>query len=349
MNLYVGNLNFDISEGEIRELFEQVGEVANVRLMIDRETGVSKGYGFVEMNDVEEYVIALKTLNGREFGGRNIVVNQGSADSDGGKKPQSRQQQRPNNNSQPNRGYNNQGGGGYNNDRPRGNYNNQGGSGYNNDRPRGNYNNQGGSGYNNDRPRSNYNLGGSGYNNDRPRDYNQGGGYNNDRPRNNYNQGGSGYDNNRGYDSNRPPRDNNGYNNNQNSSYNRNTNESRPNEGRDGIGGYNKESSSNREGGYDRTNYSNREGVEPRKFVPRDENPTRPSYEQSSDRDLDRKSSFSDENTTEKLPKNNLESMDENPDSSKNQIGAKRPRARVAAPEKVEKRYSNESKDEASE
>jgi cold-inducible RNA-binding protein len=341
MNLYVGNLNFDISEEEIRALFEQVGEVANVRLMIDRETGISKGYGFVEMNDVEEYVIALKTLNGREFGGRNIVVNQGSADSDGGKKPQSRQQQRPSNNSQSSRGYGNQGGG-YNNDRPRGNYNNQGG-GYNNDRPRSNYNNQGGSGYNNDRPRSNYGNQGGGYNNDRPRNNynnNQGGsGYNSHRPSGNYNQG-AGYNNNQGYESNRPPRDNNNYSG-QNSSYNRNSNEpyrdNRPYDNRD-SNGYNRESNANREGGSERPNYGNRDSVEPRRFESRE------------NQSLDRSNNGEDQNIEKLQTQSNLINNEGSViDQTKPQAGAKRPRARVAAPEKVEKRYSSESKDEASE
>ncbi len=82
MNLYVGNLDFEITEDEIKLLFEQVGEVSNVRLMIDKETGRSKGFAFVQMDDTEEAVIALKTLNGREFHGRNIVVNQGTESSD---------------------------------------------------------------------------------------------------------------------------------------------------------------------------------------------------------------------------------------------------------------------------
>jgi RNA recognition motif-containing protein len=82
MNLYVGNLDFEITEEEIRSLFEQVGDVSSVRLMIDKETGRSKGFAFVEMGDTEEAVIALKTLNGREFHGRNIVVNQGTESSD---------------------------------------------------------------------------------------------------------------------------------------------------------------------------------------------------------------------------------------------------------------------------
>lgn len=77
MNLYVGNLNFDVKEEDIRSLFEEVGDVASVKLMLDRETGRSKGFAFVEMADTEESIIAMKTLNGREFHGRNIVVNEG--------------------------------------------------------------------------------------------------------------------------------------------------------------------------------------------------------------------------------------------------------------------------------
>lgn len=76
MNLYVGNLNFDVKEEDIKILFEEIGEVSSVKLMIDRETGRSKGFAFVEMADVEESVIAMKTLNGRDFHGRNIVVNE---------------------------------------------------------------------------------------------------------------------------------------------------------------------------------------------------------------------------------------------------------------------------------
>ncbi len=82
MNLYVGNLDFEVTEEEIKILFEQVGDVTGVRLMLDKETGRSKGFAFVQMEDIEEAVIALKTLNGREFHGRNIVVNQGTEDSD---------------------------------------------------------------------------------------------------------------------------------------------------------------------------------------------------------------------------------------------------------------------------
>ena len=62
---------------ETSDPFEEVGDVASVKLMLDRETSRSKGFAFVEMADTEESIIAMKTLNGREFHGRNIVVNEG--------------------------------------------------------------------------------------------------------------------------------------------------------------------------------------------------------------------------------------------------------------------------------
>jgi cold-inducible RNA-binding protein len=76
MNLYVGNLDFEVSIDEIKDLFETIGDVIEAKILIDKETGQSKGFGFVEMADTEEAVIALKTLNGRELRGRNIVVNE---------------------------------------------------------------------------------------------------------------------------------------------------------------------------------------------------------------------------------------------------------------------------------
>ena len=75
MNLYIGNINFDASSDDIKALFEEVGEVEEVKIMIDKETGRSKGFAFVEMPDIEEAIIAMKTLNGRKFFDRNIVVN----------------------------------------------------------------------------------------------------------------------------------------------------------------------------------------------------------------------------------------------------------------------------------
>ena len=75
MNLYVGNLNFEATEDDLRTLFEEIGTVESIRLMIDKETGRSKGFAFVEMPDTEEAVIAMKTLNGRLFYEREIAVN----------------------------------------------------------------------------------------------------------------------------------------------------------------------------------------------------------------------------------------------------------------------------------
>jgi RNA recognition motif-containing protein len=78
MNLYVGNINFDATEDDIRKLFEEIGIVEEVKMMYDKENGKFKGFAFVEMPDIEEAVIAWKVLNGRFFFDRNIVVNQGS-------------------------------------------------------------------------------------------------------------------------------------------------------------------------------------------------------------------------------------------------------------------------------
>ena len=76
MNLYVGNLNFDVKEEDIRSLFGEVGEVASVKLMIDRETGRSKGFAFVEMADDAAAAKVIEELNGAEFDGRSMVVKE---------------------------------------------------------------------------------------------------------------------------------------------------------------------------------------------------------------------------------------------------------------------------------
>lgn len=74
-NIYVGNLPYKISEEEIRQLFEPFGQVESVNIIQDRETGRSKGFGFVEM-DSEGATAAITQLDGSEFGGRNLRVNQ---------------------------------------------------------------------------------------------------------------------------------------------------------------------------------------------------------------------------------------------------------------------------------
>lgn len=74
--LYVGNLSFDTTESQVRELFTQVGELASVNLITDRDTGSSKGFAFVEMASEEKAQEAIQRFNGYSMGGRNLTVNE---------------------------------------------------------------------------------------------------------------------------------------------------------------------------------------------------------------------------------------------------------------------------------
>ena len=76
MNLYVGNLPYSVTEDELREAFVAFGEVSSVNIIIDRMTGQSKGFGFVEMPNNSEADEAIKSLNETSLKGRNIKVNQ---------------------------------------------------------------------------------------------------------------------------------------------------------------------------------------------------------------------------------------------------------------------------------
>jgi RNA recognition motif-containing protein len=76
MKLYVGNLSFSTSEDELRQLFEQYGQVASATLVMDRDTGRPRGFGFVEMNDDGEAKAAIAALNGQNVGGRDLTVNE---------------------------------------------------------------------------------------------------------------------------------------------------------------------------------------------------------------------------------------------------------------------------------
>lgn len=76
MNIYVGNIARATSENKLREKFEEFGAVDSVKLIIDRETGVSKGFAFVDMSNDEEAEKAIEALNGQEFDGRRLTVNQ---------------------------------------------------------------------------------------------------------------------------------------------------------------------------------------------------------------------------------------------------------------------------------
>ncbi|MHB1295255.1 MAG: RNA recognition motif domain-containing protein [Anaerolineae bacterium] len=72
--LYVGNLPYRISEDELTDLFGQAGDVVNVAIVIDRETGRSKGFGFVEMAEEAGAAAAIEQFNGAEVGGRTLKV-----------------------------------------------------------------------------------------------------------------------------------------------------------------------------------------------------------------------------------------------------------------------------------
>ncbi|QJD94531.1 RNA-binding protein [Mucilaginibacter robiniae] len=76
MNIFVGSLPYRLEEADLKELFEAYGEVNSVKLIIDRETGRSKGFGFVEMPDSEAAQKAIAGLNGAEVSGRAIAVSQ---------------------------------------------------------------------------------------------------------------------------------------------------------------------------------------------------------------------------------------------------------------------------------
>lgn len=73
--IYVGNLSFNSTESEIRSLFEQYGTVHTVNLIMDRDSGRFRGFGFVEM-DENEATKAISELDGKEVGGRNVRVNE---------------------------------------------------------------------------------------------------------------------------------------------------------------------------------------------------------------------------------------------------------------------------------
>lgn len=76
MTLYVGNLPFNLKEDQIESMFGQYGSVLSVKIIMDRDTGRSKGFGFVEMGSDEEGNEAINHLNGAEFAGRKIRVNE---------------------------------------------------------------------------------------------------------------------------------------------------------------------------------------------------------------------------------------------------------------------------------
>jgi cold-inducible RNA-binding protein len=76
MRIYVGNLSFNTDEQQVQELFAPLGQVDSVRLIRDRETGQSRGFGFVEMTDAAAGRAACEALDQKEFEGRRLTVNE---------------------------------------------------------------------------------------------------------------------------------------------------------------------------------------------------------------------------------------------------------------------------------
>jgi cold-inducible RNA-binding protein len=76
INIYVGNLSFDASEGELKGLFESYGAVDSAKIIVDQFTNRSRGFGFIEMQNREEGLKAIQELDSKELGGRALKVNE---------------------------------------------------------------------------------------------------------------------------------------------------------------------------------------------------------------------------------------------------------------------------------
>jgi RNA recognition motif-containing protein len=87
MNIYCGNLSFDATEDDVRGLFAAYGEVATVNIISDRDSGRPKGFGFVEMAQQEQAQAAIAGLNGKEFKGRALNVNEARPKTDRPRRP----------------------------------------------------------------------------------------------------------------------------------------------------------------------------------------------------------------------------------------------------------------------
>jgi cold-inducible RNA-binding protein len=82
--VYVGNLGYDVTEADLSQLFAQHGTVASAAVIMDRDTGKSKGFGFVEMSSDAEAQAAITALNGRDHSGRALKVNEAKPRVEGG-------------------------------------------------------------------------------------------------------------------------------------------------------------------------------------------------------------------------------------------------------------------------
>ncbi|MCY7348997.1 MAG: RNA-binding protein [Pyrinomonadaceae bacterium] len=82
--LYVGNLAFGVTSDDLHEHFAQAGAVESAKVVEDRETGRSRGFGFVEMTSLEEAMVAIEQFNGQDLDGRSLVVNEARPREEGG-------------------------------------------------------------------------------------------------------------------------------------------------------------------------------------------------------------------------------------------------------------------------
>ena len=85
MNIYVGNLSYNATEETVRQAFESFGQVNSARIIKDKDTGQSKGFGFVEMLEQSQAQAAIKSLNGKEFLGKQMSVNEARPRTDRGR------------------------------------------------------------------------------------------------------------------------------------------------------------------------------------------------------------------------------------------------------------------------
>jgi len=85
MNIYCGNLSYSLTSDELRTAFESFGEVSSANVIMDRETGRSKGFGFVEMTNDAEGKEAIESLNGNDIGGRPARINEARPREGGGR------------------------------------------------------------------------------------------------------------------------------------------------------------------------------------------------------------------------------------------------------------------------
>jgi RNA recognition motif-containing protein len=83
MNIYVGSLSYKATEEDLKQAFESFGQVESVKIIKDRYSGESRGFGFIEMNNANEAQSAIEALNGRELKGRKISVNEARPRSEG--------------------------------------------------------------------------------------------------------------------------------------------------------------------------------------------------------------------------------------------------------------------------